>query len=224
MDDLSTLLFGRNDVNVTMVDAPRFSVEQIEQALFGASLDSGVYAELVGAPDDSVVTVVADSAGKYLTLLTDNESLFAETQLRRIALLGNRLVMYNDNFVLLDDAPVGVGTRILARQVRAVANRGITQLLATASGSFGDPDYNGYYVWVRLGFNAMLSNAFKTRLQGEGFGIVEDTNQLIRLPGGSRWWQRNGVQSRAVFDTDPESPMRDILNQYLQEQEIMPYD
>ena len=57
--------------------------------------------------------------------------------------------------------------------------------------------------------------------ESDGFVGVIDTNTLMQRPGGAVWWKANGYQVRGEFDLSSNSPMSQLLADYLDENQVV---
>jgi hypothetical protein len=127
----------------------------------------------------------------------------------------------NVTFTVSPNAPPGVATRVVARQMDAAAKMGIQTVFLTAAGEKGD-DYNGYYTWPRLGFDAKIPwNTIKRA--PPGLRSATTLLDLFSRPGGPEWWKEHGSEIVVSFDPSLGSPNRQALDDYLAVKGIDPY-
>jgi hypothetical protein len=120
--------------------------------------------------------------------------------------------IHNEFIRVRDDAPDGIGTRLLAHQVRAARTLGVAYIATDAEGS-PTGTLNGYYTWARLGFNGDVPAAVARGLP-VAFRDVIDVLDLVDRPGGAAWWKANGRSFFGVFDLADGSRSLRVLVDY----------
>lgn len=198
-------------------------VDSYEKALFGRRLQEHEYADMVGAPQGSTVTFNWVSGNRVNISVTHPDFDGAQERSIYRSRLGNgELICKNEQFKLRADAPPGMGTAILERQVEGLRGLGVDKITLFAGGSPASAVYNGYYTWPRLGFNAPLPVALElsdaARLPDE-FASAKDLHALFAMPGGAAWWKQNGGAHAAEFLLDPGSVSSRALDRYIQARE-----
>ena len=80
-------------------------------------------------------------------------------------------------------------------------------------------DYNGYYTWPRLGYDARLDDAPDLRYPlPKQFRGATHVSDLMKTPAGRNWWKQNGTTvENATFDLAQGSLSRTTLAAYLKE-------
>ena len=109
----------------------------------------------------------------------------------------------------------GIGTDVFASQVKAAAELGFKDIVTTATGEYGDEDYNGYYTWPRLGYDTEIYNLPQKRSINREFPEAKSLSDLMKTPEGRSWWKQNGTTFRAVFDLNEGSQSRKVLDAYV---------
>jgi hypothetical protein len=112
----------------------------------------------------------------------------------------------NDQFMVDQDAPEGIGTRMLATQVQAAEREGFRDIRTMAAGRAGT-SWSGYYVWPRLGYDGEIDKDFLEEMPDDvRSGIEElagdDPPRFIHLmasPEGRDWWRDNGRDVELAF-------------------------
>lgn len=194
-----------------------------EKILKGASM-----ASLVGAPDDSQVSV----ALQFSHPTGDRSSWRVEVKGDGIKRM-ERVVKYSadgglviDNIDLKTTKP-GLGRQLLRDQVSNAIASGVKQITAEAAGhgpksSFADEgkesQFNGYYTWARYGYDSPLDkipgastrNAVKAK-----FPEAENLSDVMATAEGRSWWKDNGSRFFGTFDTTPGSRSMNIFTAYL---------
>ena len=222
MDPLSRQLFASRDVKFSYVSGQKTQCQAFEIFLFGKRLSKLDYTELVAAPSGSRIRVRTSVLPPRLMILVDNP-LYQVTQVRSLFKYRGNVEMGNDGWIVRDDAPAGVATRVVGRQVYMAHRIGVREIGVWAAGSYEDPEFNGYYTWPRLGFNVPLAD-YKEPLEADGFHNVTDTNDLFSRPGGPEWWKRHGKDCYGLFDLDPKSVSSIALRRYLKAKGAVPYE
>jgi hypothetical protein len=190
-------------------------VHEVSRKLFGRRLTDQEYASLVGAPFGAKVKV--DVFKDTLSIKMIHPLIGSQRSVFRSRSDGV-LVLRNEHTRASSDAPVGLGTAVLARQVRAARSLGIRRISLNA-GAGGDE--NGYYTWARLGFNGELDNGVRARLPPH-LADVKDLNELMERPDGPAWWKEHGGSTSMSFDLDPQSESSRRHDRYVRERGLEP--
>jgi SPP1 gp7 family putative phage head morphogenesis protein len=115
----------------------------------------------------------------------------------------------------------GLGTEILAAQVKAAAAKGFDRLENLASQQKGDT--NGGYTWARLGYDAKLPGFREGRfIDKEAQAIVPGATRisdLMKSREGREWWKDNAVSFEGTFDLKEGSLSRRVLDEYVKAKE-----
>lgn len=173
-----------------------------------------------GAIDGSVLSVTTTTSGHVRMMATHPFLKGEQTRTLSASSDGQGLVLHNDYFVLKPDVRgLQLGVRSFAWEVRHASKAGIKEIETYAAGRFGHPDYNGYYTWPRLGYDADLKPAEMEQLPGtlKGARTIQD---LMRSAEGRDWWKKNGSGRTMYFDLAPGSRSQHVLEKYLQEKGI----
>jgi hypothetical protein len=214
-DPISTKHFG-GSVDVKLDNESK--IHEFSRKHFGRELAQREWADLVGAPNGSRVRV--KHTGQSIVISTEHDDLLEGTMFRSLEVDADGLFLNNIGFEKKPTAFQGMGVRVFATQVRAARELGIRRIKTLAQGYPGDPEFNGYYTWPRLGFNARLTADQKRRLPDSLKG-AQDLHDLMLAEDGPKWWKENGIETRVEFDTDPSSLHSKILNAYLDENEVV---
>lgn len=183
---------------------------------FGKDVPDQKLAALVGALDESIITLTP--LGKGFVSFAKHEYIIEQT---RIGCSDSKqgLFITNDFFQLSGDAPNRTGLISFARQVKAARELGFSFIRTRAEGSPNDPDgFNGYYVWARYGYDALLEQEFLSKLP-KRFGKCISLNDLM-LHGGKNWWRRHGSACDMIFSLSEDEPSLTVLRNYLVEKEM----
>ena len=132
--------------------------------------------------------------------------------------------IYNDCLSLSDNAPQGLGTKLLVQQVQHAALRGLHHLKCDAHRS--DPDerdiddsWVGYKVWPKLGYDGEIPYEVRGILPPEFESQIPKSkpkvSDILKLEGGSKWWDENGGSFEAEFDLSKGSHSRQVLEAYV---------
>ena len=194
------------------------SAQDLLRQFFGRDLSHVELANLVGALDDSVLLV--EGRGDQIFVQSKHPKLKT-----------------HDVFIANDDGEIFVrideleflpfhrgqreGVKMLLRQVNQARKLGVAYLEAQADGNARTfTRRNGYYVWARFGFSALLSEAKVAALpQHLKFIAGRETQTLsdLMLNGGHDWWRENGVECQTVFILDKGSKSLQVLEEYVLE-------
>lgn len=99
----------------------------------------------------------------------------------------------------------GLGLKVFAQQVEEASKRGYKKIETHAAGSPDMADIqNGYYTWARFGYNGTIDGP-----HGE-----TTVHELMRTPGGAKWWQANGHEFDGEFDLSQGSDSRRVFEEY----------
>ena len=183
---------------------------------FGRTISDTKLAALVGALDESVITITQRGSGFF----SEAKHRYLIEQIR----IGGSsdefgLFITNEFFQLTGDAPEGTGLISFIRQVIAARELGFTFIRTYAEGFFDDPDgFVGYYVWARFGFNAPLNEQEIAALPAEYKNCL-DLNELM-LHGGQEWWRQNGSARDMIFLLADGELSLAVLRNYLAEKEV----
>ena len=145
-------------------------------------------------------------------------------------------IMNSDFEIQPDKQGQGIGTRILALQVKSATEQGFHSLSLTALGTGealrtpGRYDSNnvGYYVWARLGFDGRIAPLMRQReKQGTEqeratvkdfrtkFPGVKLVSEMMKTQRGRDWWRRFGGEFEGTFSLKPGSASRMVLEKYV---------
>lgn len=192
-------------------------IPALARALFGRELQAAEWAALVGAPDGATVGVLPwQHEGGQAVRLEITHRWYAEPSFRFVYRDDDgRTAIYNESLRMREAAPRGVGTRVLAHQVRGAQRVGVAYLTLDAEGRAGSP-FNGYYTWARLGFNGPIPERVRAALATGPPELrnAADILDLLALPGGVQWWRRHGSTFAGVFDLRPGSRSLTTLAAY----------
>src|SRR5690349_21317878 len=122
----------------------------------------------------------------------------------------------------------GTGARNLAMEIRGYRILGVRRIVALADGSASNPKGpNGYYTWLRLGFNAPLTDRLIQKFEAAGFPIrasgVNDLQGVFETYGlhaFQAWKNYLGEPIPVVFDLNPGSKCIHRLARYIKEKSI----
>ena len=221
------------------------------KAMFGNKMDAQELARLSGMPDGSKVSIRLDAAGHSALILGTSYKMisndgfapplpngyrepinpkYEDINASRKLFTDHRgkLVMYDEQ-LSVKNAPRGMGTHMLARQVKAARDNGVDAITCMAAGnpkSAGQEGrhMNGYYTWPRLGYDAKLSDNHFLRT-GDGGSKRErwereygpNVSDMMKSPRGRTEWKENGRPFDAEFDPRPDSQSSKVLDAYMAE-------
>lgn len=142
--------------------------------------------------------------------------------------------IYNDTIVLSDKAPKGMGTKIFASEVAQAQAAGVKSIRCLAFREKDNPDWVGYKVWPKLGYDGPvpfdkpaqddgvtpvappLPPEIEGKLKKAGFKKPVMVSHLYQVEGGMEWWEENGVAFHATFDLAANSNSMKVLSAYIQ--------
>ena len=130
--------------------------------------------------------------------------------------------LYMDTLNLKKDAPEGTGTRAFASSVFAAQKLGIKKVKCLAFRDRYRPEWVGYKVWPKMGYDGKIPDTVKLtptiehQLEEAGFKKPYMVSHLYMIEGGQAWWEENGESFEATFDTTPGSQSMQVLEAYLQ--------
>lgn len=193
--------------------------------MFNRDIDDDFVRRLIGAPDGSEITITASGdrrtiqsftdlpADLYVEFLVEGKHINTMQRTYYRDMNTGELVVHNDELSLAKDAPKGMGTRILYRQVVESSAAGVTRIDTHAAGSKKDYKYNGYYTWPRLGYDGDIPDKARDKLPKE-YASAVTVRDLFMLEGGAEWWKENGSAFDASFSLEPGSVSMEILEEY----------
>lgn len=225
----------QNTLDMFFPDTPKSEQQNALLALCG-------FDGMVANSDEYDVSVEL----KGSTLIVGLSGPFVEGCVRTVYIdeVSRRLRVYNKFLRLEDSAPSGLGSRILYSQALACQEFGVEQLSCEAASG---KDFQGYYVWARLGYNSPLmykeiSNPKFGSSINEGvidemfeIGILHKSlipkpytaltmHDLMLTAEGRDFWREYGKSWLAEFDLDPKqdgspSDCFYILEEYIRQKE-----
>lgn len=191
---------------------------EFTQQLFGRQPADDDLARLAGALDGATVNVSVKKKKGWL-YLTVNDARFEryETSVRKDA-DGNLFAYIHHAYAAAGQSGQGHGVRAFLRQVNAARRLGLKRFELFAAGHPRSTNENGYYVWARYGFDALLREEERATLPPLLQGATT-INQIIRR-GGQKWWKRLGDARSMNFDLADDSEMMSVFRDYLAEKAI----
>ncbi|GAC1621636.1 MAG: hypothetical protein NVS4B11_14820 [Ktedonobacteraceae bacterium] len=198
-------------------------VQVLAQNIFNRNLTDGEFASLAGARSgDKVIT-----SPRY-----DKEDRLIELKMIRPVTIGRRKPNigvisalskeYNEPLLTIQLIHIpaelhkqGIGSDIIAIQVKAAQRMGIPQIAAYAHNKeyISGRRYVGYYVFPRLGFDAQLSNLQKQQLP-DTLTNKASIGEIMRDSTTREIWRTNGLPLEVTFDTSAESSSIQSLQDY----------
>ena len=185
--------------------------------MLGYQFTDRVAAAMVGALDGSRVVVRVHPSGDVTIKVSSDDFLMY----RRFMKENGKIIVSNDDFKAMSTGK-GVGARVVGRQMEQLGALGIDRVELFAEGDKKNKDYNGYYTWPRLGYNAELTPYVKSKLPAP-YNTVKDLHQLFAMPGGAEAWKEHGSSRDMSFNPSPNSMHRQYLQAYLDVKGIDPY-
>lgn len=180
---------------------------RILKELFGRDLTDREIASIVGAPDNVKVSI---RPGFHWTVEVSFRGPGVHA-LRSITKTTLGDVVIKNEMIEIKQTGTGLGTRIFARQVEHAARLGVKRIYADAAkGS----DFNGYYTWARLGYDAPLIKEHVARLP-PGLKGATKVSDLMSTAHGRDFWKTHGTSTSMMFDLAKGSLSRRVLDSYV---------
>jgi hypothetical protein len=168
---------------------------------------------VIGAPNGSVFNINVRSETEILVGYTNKELGIEAIRYVEKGRDGKTVITNHDFRISEDKRGSGVGTQVLAQQVRHSAKMGVSEIKANANRSSLT---NGYYTWPRLGYDGDLSGRQIRRLKAAGFE-AEKVSDLMKTKEGREWWKNYGDSFDAKFDLSDGSQSRRVLDAYVEQ-------
>ncbi len=171
-------------------------------------------ASLTGASEEAIVRVESDIgySGRKEVTLKANSTRYNAT--RTLKIKDGVAEIHNDYFRVEDEYQgKGLGSEIFARQVENAAKLGFQKITTSAAKGH---DYNGYYTWPRLGYDAPIPASVKAKLPDQ-WQDAKNVSDLQINATRREWWKKNGEWIDLTFDLTEGSLSRRILAAYLVE-------
>ena len=190
------------------------------RAIFGRQVPDAAWGLLVGAPDDATVAVNAEPGSRPVLRVTVSHAWYDGPAIRYLARDdASRVGIVNAEFHLRPEwQRRGIGTRVLAHQVRAGHQVGVAYLVTAAAGGPGG-SMNGYYTWALLGFDQRLPDDLVPRLPAR-LSDARFVLDLMEDAEGREWWRRNGRAYEGTFSLADGSRSLRVLRAYTVRQGI----
>lgn len=187
--------------------------------LFGGHLKPEQMGAAVNAVDGANITFRTRKyrdGGMRLQCNTRSEGMYAERTFSKEE--DDEIVCHND-LQSLDRSPYkNHGIDLFTNQVAALRKMGVTRIETMAAGRKGG-SMNGYYTWIRFGFEAELPESHYRMLPAAMQRKMGRSRSLRKLfdevPGGNEWWREHGEDVNAYFDLADNSPSMKALAAYL---------
>jgi len=191
-------------------------VSNVSKALFGRELSPEECVALLAPPADAKVDVYANQAtnslGLRVEILWVYDTLWYFHRDESGALYAELQGWDNNEW---GGAPRGMGTRLMAGIVEALAARGFSRIETTAVGPDGSPNPKacGHIAWPLMGFNMELPDEVRARLP-ESLKSATCLNELLLMDGGIEWWKHNAPTGHLplTFSLEEGSTSREILD------------
>jgi phage portal protein BeeE len=197
------------------------SVASRTKEIFGREMDEIVVARMCGVPSGSKVKITATEEGVHVQAV--NDAMGIVSMKRLIEGTPGDIRITNDEFILRDDAPKGLGTQIFGSQIAQAAKNGVSRLECSGGGEKGHW-MNGYYTWPRLGYDGQV---YQHNIRANAGAKVKDApvkqpppvkvSRLMKSETGRDWWKENGAGISLKFDLTPGSTSRKVFARYVKE-------
>lgn len=200
------------------------AVAEKSQNIFQRTLSDEEYIKLIAARTGEMVRIEAhnyeQSSSTFIPMILinysrgirDNGQTYSVSVKYSITSKDDRPRLTLQNFTVSDEVQrKGIATRIFAAQVEAARAFGFDQIVAFADDR---KKRNGYYTWVRLGFDKRLTSEEQSRLPPQ-FSHLTCLSDLIEQPEGRNWWNEHGFASLVTFNTSLGSRSMQLLQKAL---------
>lgn len=191
------------------------------QVVFGDETTAEEIAQMCGAPEGSSVKISAYgnkvtvdvTKGSIDPLSLKGSGILIQSDFSKDS--DGNVISHLDLMVVKDESP-GTGTEIFSNSVERMAAKGVIRIDMTCEGSKGDPQFNGYSTWPKLGVNGALPKDLISKLEGEGDHETKDFNGFYSRyqEKAIAYWDKNGSTFRGSFDLSEGSTSRQILERY----------
>ena len=217
MEGLAQLMASYHDRlggtrKISFIQGEKEECEVIGLHLFKREMTGAALADLGLAPEGGLVTVGCDRGGIVIDVMEPAcLGFLAQTRIHFDA--DGELLLEIDDFRILrrNKRSRGIGTRLLAKLVRAAGEWGIDRIRAVTDPAF---DENGCEILVRLGFRRSLCG----KMERERSAIHEDVFPVSNFSAGFEDRQKGQNQENdRPFEFDPAvgSRSRRILDRRL---------
>lgn len=171
-------------------------------------------ARLCGAIDGSKIYIKANE--DEITLTIRNE--ICEEMIRKIVVTeeGAALIINESFFLKKDYQNQGIGVRSFAIEAKEAKVQGFSKIITEAVVS-KEFFMNGYYTWIRLGFDAEV----QPDSLPPPFSQYRTLLELTSTDEGRSYWYNYGQTVTVEFDLREGSASWRILNAYLDEQGVI---
>lgn len=183
------------------------------------------YARISGAPRNSRLDVSFNG----FTLAMDVHHPYVLSMRRELNfdIDVDRWYIYNSKLVVNPEVrSSGLGVRSVCTQILAAKELGMSKICGTAVGNYetsqaADPAerWIGYWVWPRLGFDALVPEHVRARLPWP-YSDATYVSQLMLSPEGQLEWKRHGDEIGVAFDMTPGSSSWVLFNHYTAKRNI----
>lgn len=195
-------------------------VKKSIKEIFGREVDDATIGALANAPDGAKVGVIAGR--NEVEFNVEHDGVKSVRTLTKKP--DGRLVMHNDFFEIKKDSKYkGEGVKFFANQVQALREAGVSEIETHAAGHNGNPVFNGYYTWPRMGYDGTINSGVIADLPKNiqrKLGNSRSVQKLFSIPGGKEAWKEHGRDIYdATFDLRGDSHSMKVLNAYLEERE-----
>jgi hypothetical protein len=188
--------------------------------LFGRDLTSTEIVNLAGAPTGS--RVIIEGWTSSIRLSTYHRELLTGDQRTEVfqSSPGEPLRMLIDRVYVNPDAASGIGSRMVATQIKQAAELKIPEIDVGAAGGPGMPGTFGWILFPILGFNYKIPGGVLTAMERFNPDLLRrlngklDLNTLMLTAGGPEFWKQHGTGLTATFNTAEGSGSMRVLESY----------
>lgn len=192
-------------------------VDQRVKKLFGKSLSDTDFKHLAGAPDGSYITITPHHDPKrgdavIVEVQHDNITPWGEDKRGAVFTLesgsepGKPNIYYDG---LSTQGVRGFGARMMGYTIQKARDLGMGYITCHAAGNSESKDLQGWKMWPKVGFDALLPERVKGELMKSS--LPEDArnsqyiNELQKTKEGQKFWMREGESFDGIFELEPKS-------------------
>lgn len=173
------------------------------------------YARLSGVPEDfpGEIKIRRPPSGDNVSIVLNDDGI----KMHRLVYVKTKEIV-NTEFVITDKTKHN-GTKIFASQVDHASKAGFTSISTVAARDIHGGPANGYYTWLRLGYNPKQITDYMSGLLAEFNKLngtsLKDVREFMATKKGQDFWKKKGSVFQGVFDLKAGSNSRKTLDAYL---------
>lgn len=174
-------------------------------------IDEKLAAKITGAPEGSMIEISKRYGDPTIQIANEKIADFYCTIIK--SRQGKPILYIESLGIKKTNQQMGIATDILKMQIQECRNNGFEAIKCYAM-RLDEAEYNGYYTWARLGFDAELIPQEQKELEKE-LGKVETIQDIMKTEKGRQWWKLNGWSFDAKFDLSDNSVSMIAFSEYL---------